>query len=234
MAVVENFFETREQLFAALTDFCAAKLNAATAQGQASFMVSGGSSPAPVYEALSKADLAWDKIQVALVDERWVEPGHDKSNQSLLERTLIQNNAANASFTAMKNSGAVAADGLAECEADYQKLAQPLTLTMLGMGPDGHTASLFPHAKGLAEALSTDALCAAITANESEVTGAFVERMTLTASALNAPEELVLLITGDDKLEALRAAQAEGAVEDMPIRAVLNRENTPLQVFWAP
>ena len=235
--VTEHLFDTREALLDALQKECVNALqDAMQARGKASLMVSGGSSPGPLYEHLSQTDLDWSAISVALVDERWVEPGHDKSNESLVVNTLLKNEAAKASLTGMKNAAERPLEGLAECEAAYQKLPQPFDLTLLGMGPDGHTASLFPHAEGLEKALdlSSDALCAAITAKQSEVTGEYTERMTLSLKGLMNSRRLVLLITGDDKLEALRAAQAGNEVADMPIRALLQQELVPLAIYWAP
>ncbi len=198
------------------------------------FLVSGGSSPAPLYQRLSQIALDWKRIQVALVDERWVEPGHAKSNETFVQKNLLQHAAAQAPFMGMKNSAQSAAEGLGACEQAYRKLPQPFDLTILGMGPDGHTASLFPNAEGLGEALTTDALCSAITAHQSEVTGEYTERMTLSLAGIVNSRRLVLLITGDEKLQALRAAQGDGPVEDMPIRAVLRQNKVPVTLYWAP
>ncbi len=231
----EKIFDSREALLAALQEDCVAALDEALKErDQASFLVSGGSSPAPLYQRLSQIALDWKRIQVALVDERWVEPGHAKSNETFVQKNLLQHAAGQAPFLGMKNSAATAAEGLAACEQAYQKLPQPFDLTILGMGPDGHTASLFPKAEGLAEALSTDALCSAITAHQSEVTGEFTERMTLSLAGIVNSRRLVLLITGDEKLQALRAAQGDGPVEEMPVRAVLRQNKVPVTLYWAP
>lgn len=231
----EKIFDSREALLAALQEDCVAALEEALKErDQASFLVSGGSSPAPLYQRLSQIALDWKRIQVALVDERWVEPGHAKSNETFVQKNLLQHAAGQAPFLGMKNSAASPAEGLAACEQAYQKLSQPFDLTILGMGPDGHTASLFPNAEGLEEALTTDALCSAITAHQSEVTGEFTERMTLSLAGIVNSRRLVLLITGDDKLQALRAAQGEGPVGDMPVRAVLRQNKVPVTLYWAP
>ncbi|MDQ2077184.1 6-phosphogluconolactonase [Marinimicrobium sp. ABcell2] len=235
--VNEHLFDSREELLAALQDECTSALQEALKErGKASLMVSGGSSPAPLYQRLSEVDLDWSAVSVALVDERWVEPGHEKSNETLVVNNLMQNRAAQASLTGMKNAAELPAQGLAECEAAYQKLPQPFDVTLLGMGPDGHTASLFPHADGLEKALDTsnDALCAAISAKQSEVTGEYTDRMTLSLKGLLNSRRLILLITGEDKLEAFRQAQSGSEVADMPIRAVLQQDQLPLTVYWAP
>lgn len=231
----EKLFDNREALLAALQEDCVAALQLALDEReQASFLVSGGSSPAPLYQRLSQIALDWKNIHVALVDERWVEPGHAKSNQTFVEKNLLQHQAAQAPYTAMKNSAASAAEGLAECEQAYRKLPGPFDLTVLGMGPDGHTASLFPHAEGLDEALSTDDLCVAINAQQSDVTGEFTERMTLSLAGILQSRRLVLLITGDEKLQALRAAQDGDDVRAMPVRAVLQQNRVPITLYWAP
>jgi 6-phosphogluconolactonase len=235
MAVVERFYNTPEAMIDAVFEHTIEALTEALADGDAaSFLVSGGSSPAPIYKRLSEADVAWNKIKVALVDERWVDFDHDKSNEAFIVKTLLQNNAANAKLIGMKNTAATAADGLAQCEASYQTLPTPFDVTVLGMGPDGHTASWFPHAKGLDEALSSDALCSAITARKSEVTGDCVERMTLSLAGVANSKHVLLLISGDEKLATYREALAGGDVADMPVRAILEQDKVPVTVYWAP
>lgn len=235
--VNEKLFDSREALLAALQEDCVAELSAALKErGQASFLVSGGSSPAPLYQRLSQINLDWSSISVALVDERWVDRDHPKSNETFVVDNLLQHQAAEAQLQGMKNSAGTPIEGLAECEAAYRKLPQPFDLTILGMGPDGHTASLFPHAEGLEKALDpeSDELCAAINAHQSEVTGSFTERMTLSLAGLLKSRRLVLLITGEDKLKALRAAQDGSDVSAMPVRAVLQQSKVPLDIYWAP
>lgn len=234
---VEKLFDSRAEMIAVLQEECLAALrNAIEERGEATFMVSGGSSPEPLYKSLSNTELPWESVYVALVDERWVDFYHEKSNEAFIVRSLMQNHAAKANLVGMKNTAETAADGLADCESAYQQLAQPFDVTILGMGSDGHTASLFPHAQGLAEALdvNNEALCAAIIANQSEVTGTATERMTLSLSGLLRSRSLLLLITGEEKLNVLRQAQAGNDVSEMPIRAVLQQQQVPVTVYWAP
>ncbi len=233
--VSERIFAGRAELIAALQQECEqALLTAVEERGEATFMVSGGSSPEALYKSMSNLDLPWESIYVALVDERWVNFDHDKSNEAFVVNSLIQNKAAVANLIGMKNTAESAQEGLADCEAAYQQLAQPFDITILGMGSDGHTASLFPNANGLQEALTTDALCAAINAHPSEVTGAITERMTLSLNGLLQSKALVLLLTGEEKLNVFRAAQAGSDVNEMPIRALLQQDKVPLTVYWAP
>lgn len=235
--LVEKLFDSRADMIAALQEECIAALREAIEErGEATFMVSGGSSPEPLYKALSTADIKWDAVYVALVDERWVGFDNEKSNEAFIVRTLMQNNAASAHLVGMKNTAETPAEGLKDCEAAYQQLAQPFDITILGMGPDGHTASFFPHAHGLNEALdlNNENLCAAVTAHQSEVTGTAVERMTLSLSELLRSRSLFLLITGEEKLNVFRQAQAGTDVSEMPIRALLQQQQLPLTVYWAP
>lgn len=235
--VKQFLFEDRDSLFNALALACERHLDKAlNDKGEASFMVSGGSTPAPLYQSLSNSDLDWSKIHVALVDERWVDKDHDASNEALIERSLLVNNAAASTFTGMKTTAETALEGCAESEQNYQAIPKPFTVSILGMGNDGHTASLFPHAQGLEEALAddNDSLTAAITAHQSEVTGPNTERLTLTLNGLLRSKRLIILLTGEEKLAVFKQALADGPVEDMPVRAILRQNKVPVELYWAP
>lgn len=235
--VREFFFENRTHLLTALSAECQDVLaEGISKHGLATLLVSGGTTPAPLYEALSKADMNWKKIRIGLVDERWVDDQHAASNEALIRRSLLINNAKNVEFVGMKNSAATAAAGQAETETRYRGLPNPFTLAIVGMGADGHTASLFPHAEGLADALreDNDQLTAAINATPSEITGPNTERMTLTRNALLNTDRIIILFTGEDKLAIFGKAQQDGPVEDMPIRALLHQDKVPVELYWAP
>jgi 6-phosphogluconolactonase len=235
--LTEHFYDNRDALFEALTQYCQNALQSGcTDNGSASFMVSGGSTPAPLYQRLAKLPLPWQQIKVALVDERWVGPEHKSSNQAFIQSTLMQDNASKANFTVMKTLAATAKDGLDDTSANYAKLPQPFDLTILGMGGDGHTASIFPECDGIEQALDSqsDQLLSAITAKRSEVTGDNLERITLSLAGLLKSRQLVLLITGEEKLAVYRQALNQSNPQKMPVSAVLTQQQVPVHVFWAP
>jgi len=134
-------------------------------RGRASLVVSGGSTPIPVFAALSELTLAWEQVTITLADERWLDPASADSNEHLVRQHLLQNQAAAARFVGLKNGAATAAQGEKECGARLALLPRPFDVLILGMGNDGHTASLFPEAARLKSALSLDSgqLCMAIT-----------------------------------------------------------------------
>lgn len=235
--IEEVFFDDRDSLFAALLQDCQQRLREAVAlRGQASLLVSGGSTPQPLYQALAASDLPWQAITVALVDERWVSPDQAGSNEAFVRQQLLQSNAAAAQYIPSKNQHDTARAGIGECETAYQSLPRPFDLTILGMGPDAHTASLFPHAEGLDEAmdLNRHQLCAAIKARQSAVTGDLCERMTLSLYGLLQSRQLHLLITGEEKRAVYRSARASDNWRDKPISAVLQQPEVPVLVYWAP
>lgn len=235
--VTEHFFDDRDSMFAALTEVCATALTqSCEAKGAASFMVSGGSTPKPLYQALSEQDLPWGNVDVALVDERWVPPSSPSSNQTFIESSLLQNHAKAAKFTPMKTAADTAKAGLAETASAYSQISQPYDVTILGMGGDGHTASIFPDCEGIEAALdanSADHVCA-IMAHKSKVTGDNLERITLSFAGLLQSKQLILLITGDEKLEVYRQALEQTDVNKTPISAVLQQTSVPVHVYWAP
>ncbi|MYM61760.1 6-phosphogluconolactonase [Pseudomaricurvus sp. HS19] len=230
----EHRFSDREALTQALLESVVATLREdLQQQGGASLLASGGSTPGPLYRLLSEVELPWEQVQVALVDERWVAPDHDASNERLLRQTLLQNRAATANFIAMKNGSATPADGVAACNRAYRALQMPATVCLLGMGPDAHTASLFPGAEGLAEAFASAGPCAAIEAQRSAVTGEYTSRMTMTPQALLQSRLLVLLITGEDKWQVYRQALEAADPLLSPVSLFL-QQAASLEVYWAP
>lgn len=225
----------RDEMVAELADTIETALIAAiVAKGSASFAVSGGSTPKPLYQALAGRDLDWSKVTVILVDERWVDPGEAGSNESFVRDSLMRDKAAAARFIGLKTSTASPQEAAQALNADLPADLFPLDVAVLGMGADGHTASWFPGADGLDAALEASAPpLAAITAKRSAVTGDHLLRMTLTLPVLEGARLSLLMLTGSEKQRTLDVARADGAVRDMPVRALLRSGAANLQVHWA-
>jgi 6-phosphogluconolactonase len=204
---------------------------ACDARGQAVLAVSGGRSPIPVFEALRRLDVPWSKVIVTLVDERWVPDDHADSNAGLVRRHLLQDNAAAASFVPWYDGSADPYAGQAHCEAALQALPLPFDVVLLGMGDDGHTASLFPEAPELAAAtdLTRNALCAAIMPPAAKQA-----RLSLTRYALaRRSARLVLQWSGAAKREVFQRAVAAPTLA-LPISLFLHQTAVPVDVWYAP
>lgn len=202
---------------------------AIAARGRAILAVSGGRSPLPVFAALSTSDIAWPKVSVTLVDERWVDAESEDSNERLVRRHLLVGNARDASFIALKTVAATPAAALAERQAALRALPLPFDVVMLGMGDDGHTASLFPGAEGLAAALEPSGadLLAAI-----DPPAAAHRRLGLSLRGILDSRHIVLAIAGRRKREVFEQAQAPGADPlTLPIAAVLRQQRVPVDVY---
>lgn len=222
-------FRDRQQLAEALAGAVAENLKAGVkTRGVASLAVSGGTTPAAFFKALSnRQDVPWDKVTITLVDERWVDESSDRSNGRLVKANLLQGRAAAAKFVPLYQGG----DAPDEAAASKAQAAvpQPLDAAILGMGNDGHTASFFPGGDTLAAALSVDGPVIAIRAP-----GAGEPRVTLTLKCLLSARALYLHIEGEGKVATLQQAEAEGPIEDMPVRAILRQTQTPLTIYWCP
>ena len=225
-------FPDQETLLSEIAEEVAGRLSAAVEErGSASLVVSGGRTPEALFQRLSRAQIPWSKVTVTLADERWVPEGDPESNAALVKRALLQGRAAEARFLPLYGGEETPEAGQAACEQRLGSIERPFDLVLLGMGEDGHTASLFPGAANLQYALDPEgkALCLPIRAP-----GAAQPRMTLTLSALLNSRSRLLLITGEGKRQALASASAEGPVEEMPVRAFLDPTGAGLEVLWAP
>lgn len=210
-------------------------LVAAIAQkDRATMAVSGGSTPATLFQALSAVDIPWSQVVITLVDERWVDEGDEASNARLVRQHLLQGYAAKANFVSLKTDEP---DPFAAANAVDQRLRSKilnrnavLDVVVLGMGDDGHTASYFKDAAGLGEALSpfTDLSCCAIR----PVTAAH-ERMTLTLNTVLAARRLMLHFLGVKKWAVLETAMTPGPVDELPIRAVLHVPDKTVEIYYA-
>lgn len=190
---------------------------------QASLCVPGGTTPAPVFETLSGTEqLDWARITVFLNDERWVDGAHNRSNSRLLRRHLLTGKAAAAQYIDLY-TGNPGPEDAAELLSNAIAPHLPITVLLLGMGTDMHTASLFPGTAETERALAADApLVMAVRSGQDD------PRITLTVPALQKAIHTHLMITGADKREALERAQTLDP-RDAPIRAFLG----DITVHWA-
>ena len=219
-------------LATALAEQVAAQLKAAIDErGTASIAVSGGSTPKLFFQTLSQHDLDWSRVNVTLVDERFVPADNDRSNHKLVAENLLQNAAKAAYFVPLYQSSASADDAATLATVKTADICDPFDIVILGMGTDGHTASFFPGGDNLEEALDLDEPRAVL---PMEAEGAGEERLTFNLSAIADARLLVLHIEGAAKKDTLDKAKADLDEDDMPIRAVLNRALTPLTIYWAP
>ena len=217
-------YPDRELMFLSLADQIAAQLGDFLRRtGAASLCVPGGSTPGPVYDTLSGVDLDWANVAVFLNDERWVPESSDRSNTRLLRERLIRGKAAAAELVPLYLPGSPPEDAMATLESGLRPHL-PISVLLLGMGNDMHTASLFPGADRLAAALAPDAPLLMPMRAEAAVE----PRITLTARALRDAMHIHVLITGADKRAALERALTLPP-EQAPIRAVLDTAT----VHWA-
>jgi len=223
-------FENASALDIALSEKVAGLLGASiAAQGSASLVVSGGRTPMGFFHLLSQQALDWSKVTVLLADERWVDADHADSNEKLVRENLLINEASQAKYLALKNSADQAVDGEAECAQALAKLGT-FTVLILGMGDDGHTASLFPGSDALAAGLDMNSGrdCIAVTPLDAPH-----QRMSLTLPRLLNSQQIVIHISGASKQQVLSQAETGDDVAELPIRSILQQQVAPLSIYWA-
>lgn len=225
-----NDFNTREALDEALATKVAEELIQAIAlKGKASLALSGGSTPKGFFNKLSNIDLAWDKVTVTLADERWVDFESDASNTRLVHESLLQNNAKKATFFHLKR-GELTEETLTELNNEAKILLLPFDVLILGMGEDGHTASLFPCSEQIKQGLDTsnqDALMKVVPQTAPN------DRITFTFAHLIQSKNIILHVCGDNKKVVLDKANAGSDFFEMPIRAFLQNKDIQTQIYWA-
>jgi 6-phosphogluconolactonase len=193
--------------------------------GQAYFAVSGGRTPRFVFSRLRKMQLDWSRVSITLTDERWVPVRDSHSNERLVRTLLLQGEAAAATFIPLYGGESSPEEGAAACDARLAAVGKPLDAVYLGMGGDGHFASLFP---GDPAVDVREGLCVAV-----PETSYRVGRMSLTANAILAAKKLILLYSGPAKHAVYKEATKPGSYHDLPLRLVLQQAQTPVEVLRA-
>ncbi|QOL79943.1 6-phosphogluconolactonase [Pseudooceanicola spongiae] len=221
-----NFVEypDRDMLAMSLADRIASDLGAALRHDErVTFCVPGGTTPGPIFDALTAVKLDWDRVDVVLNDERWVPESSPRSNTALLRQRLLRGHAAAATMLPLyadTERPEEALDALSEALRPHL----PINVLVLGMGADMHTASIFPGADRLTEALAADApILLPMRAD-----AAAEPRITITARYLRGALSTHVVITGAEKREVLERARTLSP-EEAPIAAVL----ADATVHWA-
>ncbi|RFB05119.1 6-phosphogluconolactonase [Parvularcula marina] len=217
-------YETKDALAAAVAEAISEKLRAAIeARGMASFVASGGGTPKPAFELLSQDDrIDWDKVTVTLSDERMAPPEAGVSNADMLREHLLKDAAVSARFLPL--------DTLSSLE----KFDLPFDVVLLGMGGDGHFASIFPDGDGMDAACAPGATILAETIPHPLPPEAPYPRLTLSLPAIRQCRDLFLMISGEGKRDILELAGSDAPEGDLPIRRLLHDPDLPLSIFWAP
>ena len=218
--MIENYTDSGTLADAAAQAIAATLTEALRLRGGASLVATGGRSPGPVYDRLARVDLDWAHVSVTLSDDRCVDAGTPDSNVRLVRDRLLQGPGAAATFLPLWPPELGALEIIAQL--------MPFDAVMLGMGEDGHIASLIPGDPGLLDGLTTDDLTR-------EVPGGLgsppIARVTLTLRTILNARAIFLLIAGDAKREVIRRARAG---EDLPVGRLLDQAQAPVRIFWQP
>ena len=226
--VFDNTRDLATQLAAAVAGWLRLAL---TERDRASLVVSGGRSPVALFQLLSLAELDWPRVSVTLADERWVEPSSAASNERMVREYLLQAEAAAAEFVPLKTAELNPDDALVERERAIAAMPRPFAVVVLGMGDDGHTASLFPESAGLAAAF--DAASAPGLVSITPIHAPH-RRISLNLSALLDSRHIALQIQGEAKHKVFERALAGAPSGLLPVAAVLQQARIPVDVYWAP
>ncbi len=218
-------YPDRDMMMIDLANVMAGELNAALhANDTVSLAVPGGTTPGPLFDGLCAADIDWSRVVVIPTDERWVPGDHARSNARLIGERLLTDRAAAASLLPLYTGDATPEEG-APALSDRLARHLPVSVMLLGMGGDMHTASLFPGAEGLAAALDPQApaVCAIRSPDAGE------PRVSLSLPVLQGAVARHVLITGADKRAALDRARDLNDPLAAPVSAVL----AGATVHWA-
>lgn len=226
---LQHFFDSRERTATALADDIARRLaDAIDARGQATLVVSGGSSPLGTLNALASCDIAWRKVTVLASDERWVAEDEPSSNAGMIARELLRDKAHDARFVSLYEPG-MQADAAIQIIADrVAALPLPFDYVLLGMGDDGHTASLFPDDPTIETALASTQACVVAKPPSQPL-----QRISLTPNALLNSRAIGVLFFGQNKADVFAKASVEGELKEFPVRSVLRQEIVPVSTYFA-
>jgi 6-phosphogluconolactonase len=200
-------------------------------RGMASMALPGGRTPVPLFHALRDVALEWGRVNVTLTDERWVPEDDAASNAALVRSELLSGRAAHARLLPLYDGSPSASEAAAGVWDSLGAIQRPFDAVVLGMGEDGHFASLFAGNEALATALDPVGVpgCVAMRAPVKPH-----ERISLNLAALLQSRRLFLLVSGSAKRELLLAAGRSGRDGAWPVAALLAQRRSVPEVYWAP
>jgi 6-phosphogluconolactonase len=223
-------FADADALTVALVETVTVQLQATLAgAGSASLVVPGGRTPLRFFDQLSLAPIEWQNVSVTLTDERWVDSRDPGSNERLVRDHLVRNAAAKARVVGLKGDAPDVAAGAGQAWKRLAILARPFDVVVLGMGEDGHFASLFPGDPACARGLDLSMPPACVAARAPV---APAERVSLNLAALLQARLLVLLTGGTRKWALLQQELDDATTQHLPVRALLAQRRTALTVYW--
>ena len=226
-AAIENFPDAATAA-AAAADAIAKRLRG---RGPKRLMVTGGRGPGPVYDRLASADLDWPNVTVTLSDDRFVPLDAPESNEAMVRARLLQHKAAVARLVPLNGAERTPAAAAAAIEPAIRALL-PFDATLLGMGPDGHIASLYASSVGVAAALDPEAEHLAVGV-QSPGWEPYVPRISLTGRALFDAALVILLVGGEQKRRVIEQVLADDAFAP-PVSALIRQTKAPVRVLWSP
>ena len=225
----EHFFSSQGDLVFSLGKKIISNLEKAILEkGKASLLVSGGSTPKSLFNELSLYNISWDKVNIALCDERWIDSKNKYSNVNLVRTTLLNNFAKSANFISMYQEDINIEDAEKVCSDIYKNELFPFDVLILGMGNDGHTASLFPENIKLKMAFEEeDNLCISMTPKDVPY-----KRMSLTKKAILSADNIYLHFEGEEKQKVYE--QIKDGIDSfkMPISEILNDSKKKIEVYY--
>ena len=180
---------------------------------------------------VSATKLDWSRVWVTLADERWVETTSEDSNERFVREKLLVGAATAAHFVGLKNPAPTPEAGADWASRALTRVPHPFDVVLLGMGPDGHTASLFPGSLALARGLDPAAPPTCIAVNALVAPHA---RVSMNLAALLDSRRIVVHIEGDEKWAVYQRARTPGTPAELPIRAILQQKEVPVDVYWSP
>jgi 6-phosphogluconolactonase len=224
-----NEFKQRDDAAAALARRIGDRLRSAVYRRACASMIVSVAAPRPLFHTLRLLPVPWYLVTIVPSDEGWVPVDNDDSNEGMIRRDLLAGEPGFANFVSLYRRDRAAPDSLPDLRASLREVRRPFDAVVLGMGSDGHMASLFPDSPDIHLGLHSDAECVVQAPPRSRH-----PRVSLTVRSLLDAREVNLLFFGERKRAVYEDSLRPGPVEQYPVRALVRQERVPVNVYWAP